>query len=105
MSKISEFFQDGDGMLSATRLGFLLWVIGLLLVWVSTSLSQGVLQSVPESVAAIVGVLMTGKVVQSFGENGVVNSPSTSPQLSNSKPPTEAPPSPAVLNTGTTGQQ
>jgi hypothetical protein len=28
--KISQFFQDGSGSYSATRLAFLLWAIGVL---------------------------------------------------------------------------
>jgi hypothetical protein len=74
MSKFLEFFQDGDGLLSATRLSFLLWVIGLLVVWVIESISNKTLQAIPESVAAIIGVLMTGKVVQSFSENSASKS-------------------------------
>ena len=84
MTKFAEFFQDGEGRLSATRLGFLLWVVGVLVVWISNSLSHGALQAVPESVTAILGVLMTGKVVQSFGENSANPTSSTTTQSTTS---------------------
>ncbi|HEX5394139.1 MAG TPA: hypothetical protein VFW68_12700 [Rhodocyclaceae bacterium] len=86
MNRSIEFLQDGDGRLSATRLGFLLWTIGLLVVWIISSVTNNTLQPIPESVAAIVGVLMTGKVVQSFGENSTCSSAPHEPQ-----PPTPAP--------------
>jgi len=33
MNKLAEFFQDNEGGLSATRLAFLLWTIGVLAAW------------------------------------------------------------------------
>ena len=63
-----KLLEEDNGNFSSTRLAFLLWVIGALLVWIITSLKTGTIQSIPESVAAIVGILMTGKVTQKFGE-------------------------------------
>lgn len=74
MPKITQFLQEGDGQFSATRLGFLLWVIGVLIVWVIDSLISKTLQPIPEQVQVLIGILMTGKVVQRFGENGASNS-------------------------------
>lgn len=64
------FLQDGSGDFSATRLAFLLWSISVLVVWcyVSLVIDQG-LAKVDQSILAIIGVLMTGKVVQSFSPN------------------------------------
>lgn len=59
MNKLAEFLQDGDGRLSSTRLGLLLWIIGILVVWIITSVTHNALQKIPESVATIVGVLMS----------------------------------------------
>jgi hypothetical protein len=87
MAKFSEFFQDGEGQFSATRLGFLLWVIGVLVVWAVESISTRTLQSIPDSVTTIIGVLMAGKVVQNFGERGAANAGSTPSATSASPPP------------------
>jgi len=80
MGKLAEFLQDSKHEFSATRLGFLLWVIGTLVVWMVGSINSAIVATskgmnmivfpeVPVSVATIIGVLMTGKVVQKFGEN------------------------------------
>ena len=67
--KFSEFFQDNSGGLSATRLGFLLWVVGVLAVWMYASYVKKALQPIDSSVVTVIGILMTGKTVQRFGEN------------------------------------
>ena len=73
--KASEFLQDGFGSFSATRLAFLLWAVGVLIVWVYTSVVKGASsQPIDNSVIVVLGILMTGKVTQSF-------SPGDSPQL------------------------
>jgi hypothetical protein len=63
-----EFFQEDNGGLSATRLAFLLWATGVLVVWIISSLTNGKLQPIDSSVTTILGILMVGKVVQKFGE-------------------------------------
>lgn len=68
MNKMLEFLQENNGGFSATRLGFLLWVIGVLVVWIMNSLKSGTLAPIDSSVTAVIGILMTGKVVQKFGE-------------------------------------
>lgn len=69
MNRLSEFFEDGTGLLSATRLGFILWVVGVLVMWAMTCVSTRTLAAIDPSVTTVLGVLMTGKVVQSFGES------------------------------------
>lgn len=69
MQKFIGFFQDGSGNLSATRLAFLLWTVGVLTVWIWVSIHTGTLAPIDSSVQTILGVLMTGKVVQSFSPN------------------------------------
>ena len=66
--KILEFLQEDNGNFSSSRLAFLLWVVGVLLVWAIASIKSGSLLDIPESVATVIGILMTGKVVQKFGE-------------------------------------
>ena len=75
--KLAEFFKDGTGSYSATRLAFILWSCGVLAVWIVESVSKGVLQPVDNTVMTILGILMTGKVVQSFSPNDA--SPTTPP--------------------------
>jgi hypothetical protein len=64
----AEFLQEDNGGLSSTRLAFLLWVVGVLVVWIVGSLKAGELQSIDNSIITILGILMGGKVVQKFGE-------------------------------------
>jgi hypothetical protein len=68
---LAQFMKEDNGNFSSSRLGFLLWVIGVLAVWVIDSLKcpSCTLATIPESVITIVGILMGGKVVQKFGEN------------------------------------
>ncbi len=68
MSKSTGFLQDDNGNLSSMRLAFLLWVVGVLVIWGVASLKAGELKIIPDSVTTIVGVLMGGKVMQKFGE-------------------------------------
>ncbi len=66
---VLQFLQDKKTHeVSATRIGFLLWVVGLFGVWAYASVRAGALQSVPESVTTILGLLTGGKVVQRFAE-------------------------------------
>ena len=68
---LTQFMKEDNGNFSSSRLGFLLWVIGVLAVWVIDSLKcpSCTLATIPDSVITIVGILMGGKVVQKFGEN------------------------------------
>lgn len=83
--KFMEFFHEADASLSATRLALLLWIFGVLGVWMFTSLKAGHLEDIPESVSTIIGVLMTGKVVQKFGEKPAVQG--TSQAIQPTTPP------------------
>jgi hypothetical protein len=81
MKWFAEFFQEDNGGYSATRLGFLLWVIGSLAIWIVASLSSEPKQlaKVDSSVVTVIGILMTGKVAQKFGEK-----PETPPSIPSS---------------------
>ena len=66
---LRQFLQDKKTKeFSATRLAFLLWSVGVLAVWAYASISMMQLQAVPESVVTILGLLVTGKVVQRYAE-------------------------------------
>jgi hypothetical protein len=67
--KFSQFFQDGSGSYSSTRLAFLLWAMGVLTVWVYESITTYTLAQIDTTVVTILGVLMMGKVVQSYSPN------------------------------------
>ena len=67
--KLSTFLEDNNGGFSAMRLALLLWVVGLLVVWLIGSIKGGgTLQEIPGSVLTLVGILTGGKAVQRFGE-------------------------------------
>ncbi|HKU63376.1 MAG TPA: hypothetical protein VJQ44_19400 [Gemmatimonadales bacterium] len=53
---MASFLQEDDGKWSAAR------------IWGIVSVHCHELQSIPESVVSIIGILTTGKVVQKFGE-------------------------------------
>jgi hypothetical protein len=77
LSKIWQFFQDGDGALSATRLVFLGWnfaVIGLV-TYTTFVLKQPA--KVDTSIVGILATVMIGKVGQSFTENRAPATPTT----------------------------
>ncbi len=65
-----EFFQESNGRLSSTRLAFLLWAIGVLVTWMFDSMiTSHELQEIPPSIITLMGILMTGKVVQKTVEH------------------------------------
>jgi hypothetical protein len=68
MKNFSSFLQDNSGGLSATRLAFLLWAVGVLGMWIYSSIQQGKLAPIDGTVVTVLGILMTGKTVQRFGE-------------------------------------
>jgi len=66
---LSDFFKEKTTkVLSASRLLLLLWGVGVLIIWVITSLRTGVLAAIPESVVTVLGIVVGGKTVQRFGE-------------------------------------
>ncbi len=74
MPKVAQFLQDDNGNFSATRLAFLSWIFGVLVMWGVSSYNQQKMQEIPQSVQVLIGVLMTGKVVQKFSEQPVSKS-------------------------------
>lgn len=66
--KLLEFLQEDNGGFSSSRLAFLLWIAGVLIAWIIASIKGGSLQEIPDSVVTVIGILMTGKIVQKFGE-------------------------------------
>jgi hypothetical protein len=68
IDSLGQFFLDTDGKPSATRLVMILWATGTLAIWAYASIKTATLAELPNSVVEILGVLLTGKVVQKFGE-------------------------------------
>ena len=64
-----QFFKDGTDSFSATRLGFFAWVLGVLGVWIVRSIDDKGMPEIDNSILTMIGILMTGKAVQSFSEN------------------------------------
>lgn len=85
--KILEFLQEDNGGFSAGRLAFLLWIAGVLVVWLITSIKSSSLQAIPDSVATVIGILMTGKVVQKFGEKPLESAEDKSAENAGKQPP------------------
>lgn len=68
MKNIGQFFQENNNRYSATRLAFLSWVFGALIFWGLSSFHEKKIQEIPNSVQVLIGTLMSGKVIQKFGE-------------------------------------
>ncbi|WP_017302010.1 hypothetical protein [Nodosilinea nodulosa] len=84
MKNLGQFFQDSNEQFSATRLAFLAWIFGALIVWGTGSIQAKEMQKIPESVTALIGILMTGKVFQKFGEvHESINQTSEDSRLTN----------------------
>jgi len=66
--KALEFLQESNGTLSSNRLLFIIWILGVLSVWIVLCLKSGTLLEIPDSVTAITGIIITGKVTQKFAE-------------------------------------
>jgi hypothetical protein len=73
------FLREENGKLSATRLAFLLWAVGVLVMWIIACVNKGELQAIDNSVVTVLGLLMGGKAVQRFGETTTRTLPATPP--------------------------
>jgi uncharacterized membrane-anchored protein len=65
---MAKFLQDSRGNNSSMRLGFMLWVVGVLMSWVSVVVATGSLPAIPESVVGVLGLFLAGKVTQTHVE-------------------------------------
>jgi putative effector of murein hydrolase LrgA (UPF0299 family) len=71
MVKLSQFLKEENGQYSATRLAFILWAIGVLIIFMyqgfrTTNLAD---LKIDGSIITILGILTTGKVSQKFFES------------------------------------
>lgn len=84
-SKISAFLnsmlEDNSGGYSTMRVLLVLVVLSVLVVWVSASFRapSGTIPELPTNVLAFVGSFVAAKAVQRFGEQPVVEPPTTPP--------------------------
>ena len=74
-TKGSEFFKDGTGMLSSMRLIFIIWSLGVFLVWVGFCIFKKSIVGIDNSIIEIFGVLTTGKISQSYTESLTSDNP------------------------------
>jgi hypothetical protein len=68
VGKFSQFLQEGNGKLSATRLAFLIWAVGGFGLFALVSIKSGTFAPIPDNYVWVAGVFMTGRFVQRFGE-------------------------------------
>jgi hypothetical protein len=66
---MSGFLQDGKGANSSTRLVMMIWSIAILAVWVGFSVYKGEMLDIPQGVQWVLGIVLGGKVAQSFAES------------------------------------
>jgi|TARA_R110000824_G_scaffold20545_15_gene77438 hypothetical protein len=66
--QLSDLLKEDSGKLSSTRLAFMAWSLIVLATWAIVSYQSGELIKLDNSIVSILGVLMSGKVVQRFGE-------------------------------------
>ncbi|MBU0700197.1 hypothetical protein KKE26_02715 [bacterium] len=95
--KILQFLQDEKGMFSSTRLVFIIWGIGVFVVWAIVSIrstTPGLVQ-IDTNMMLVLLSLMTGKAVQKFGES--------KGESKGEKPPDEAKPTVTGTVTPTKG--
>lgn len=91
--KFSQFFQDDTGALSAMRLMFIVWGLGVFVTWTVLSIIAKQMQPIPSGVIEILGMCIGGKVIQAFSENSTTitsNQPVT--QVVQPIQPTNIPP-------------
>jgi hypothetical protein len=65
---LSTFFEDNSGGFSSIRLIAVIWIVIVAIVWVYTSFTVGYLADIPESAIILTIALISGKVIQRFGE-------------------------------------
>lgn len=68
MNKLIEILQDNSGGASSTRVILLVCFIGVVAVWAGLSIKAGSMQPIPDGITTILGIVMSGKVIQRFGE-------------------------------------
>ena len=69
--KLHEFIEDNSGGLSAMRLAFLTWTLGVFLLWMMISIQTRALQPLPDSLIITMIGFSGMKAVQRFGEKSV----------------------------------
>ena len=69
MNKWQQFFKDDTGQYSSTRLIFIVSSFLILGVWLVSCYHQKKMADLPSSLLYLEGILMTGKIGQSFSEN------------------------------------
>jgi hypothetical protein len=64
MLKFLQFFQERGGSLSSNRLVYVIWMLGMLIVWGNLSFKENKMAEIPESNLLVIALLLTGKVLQ-----------------------------------------
>lgn len=61
--------DDGHGFISSMRVAALFTILVIMIVWTILSFCHGNLVDIPMGVYIVIGLVTTGKVVQTFSEN------------------------------------
>lgn len=69
LERVFEFLEDDNHRFSSTRLIFLIWSIVMIIGWMIISIGQQKFVEIPNNAMWILLSLMTGKVIQKFGES------------------------------------
>ena len=64
MDNLSNFFKECNGKHCPVRLIYLIWGIGIFLIWAFLSISNKQIQAIDQSVIVFFGLAVTGKVIQ-----------------------------------------
>jgi len=70
-----KILMEGNGKPSATRVVTVVWGLGVFVVWAYLSVTTSQIINLPDHVMEILGIVLTGKVVQRFAESPQDNSP------------------------------
>jgi hypothetical protein len=95
-TRLSQFFQDDTGALSAMRLMFITWGLGVLILWTILSVMARQMLPIPAGVVEILGMCVGGKVIQAFSENATTIT-SNQPIVPTQQVIQQQPPAPMVL--------
>jgi hypothetical protein len=67
-NRLLELIEEENGRLSSSRVSYLAVIFGVLGGWITLSMKAGQLLDIPLGLGTFVAVVITGKVVQRFGE-------------------------------------
>lgn len=86
-NKLSEFFKDDTGVLSATRLSFLVWSLGVFIVWAIVCIIKKDVVTIPWPVVNMTMGFIASKAAGAWIDYNSKTSESTPPVAQNNGVP------------------